>query len=530
MVPISQDIDLLDPPDGYAPPAWKPGDPVLDAGDFRFLQEISTVRESWWRRWLRRLCCAIRSCRPSPPEEPDPGPNPTSVTEVVSFDGIQSTGKEVPDPVGDIGPGHYVQAVNSAFQVFSTAGNALTDPQLINVLWAVPGESSPCKDELVIDPIVRYDKAADRWLISGFVSGDQPIEEHVCIAVSKTPDPASGGWFLYALENLGPDPDDPDNEVRFNFDAPKLSVWPDAYYLSTVQGSNLGLDIWALERDKMLTGADAGVIRFHVSPPGIALLPGDPDGPPPPANSPAWFVRQIDGERFAGSVSDHVAVYAYYVDWLNPDNSKFDLVASLPVEPFDSKLCDASLHDPCAPQPDTNTLLETLGESPQWRLQYRNMGGYQSLLFNHTVDADGNGHAGIRWYELQLLPGGAWKVAQQGTHYNEDLHYFMGGISMDVKGNIALGYSASSNDVHPGIRIGHRMAGDEPGTMPGTEYLAVAGSGSQVFNERWGDYSTMDVDPVDDCTFWYTHEYYEHPPSEAGWLTRIISFRLPGCE
>lgn len=521
MTPIRQHIDLLDPPAGFEPPVWKPGDPIIDPGDIKFSKTISVARESWFRRWLRRLCCAIFSCQPEPPKPPDENPDPTSVKKVVDIDGIPGTGVQVPDPVGDIGPGHYVQAVNSAFQVFDTTGAALTNPLLINVLWAE--KNSPCKDELLKDPIVRYDQAADRWLISGFI-WENTTEDYVCIAVSKTPDPASPDWFLYKLKG-----EEPSTSTLFSIDSPKLSVWPDAYYLSTVQSTTLGLDVWALERSKMLQGLDAGVIHFHISQPGIALLPGDLDGPPPPAGSPGWFARQVDGERFDGE-SDRVEVFAFSVDWAVPDNSTFDMVASLTVDPFDSVICSNDSFDFCVPQPDTNQPLETLGAWPQWRLQYRNMSEHESLLFNHTIDADGNGHAGIRWYELRRPLTGNWAVSQQGTHYNPDLHYFMGGISMDQKGNIALGYAASSGDVYPSIRIAHRMAGDEPGTMPGTEYLAVAGSGSQIPpNGRWGNYSTMDVDPVDDCTFWYTHEYYK-VTSQAGWLTRILSFRLPDCE
>ncbi len=287
----------------------------------------------------------------------------------------------------------------------------------------------------------------------------------------------------------------------------------------------LGVDAWALERDKMLAGQPAGVVRFHISPPGIALLPGDPDGSPPPAGSPAWFARQVD----SGDDHGRVEVFKFSADWATTGNSTFKLADSLTVKSFNSFFCKNDLLDPCVPQPGTDRVLETLGTWPQWRLQYRNMGDHETLLFNHTIDTDGAGHAGIRWYELRRPDNGNWSIFQLGTHQDEKLNYFMGGISMDKKGNIALGYAASSSDVFPGIRVAHRMAGDVPGSMPGTEYVAMAGGGSQTSEyQRWGNYSTMDVDPVDDCTFWYTHEYYEQT-SESGWVTRIISFKLPGC-
>lgn len=523
MIPTRQDIDLSEPPTGFVPPRWKPGDPTIDPGDLESSNARLAASDSWFKRWLRRLCCAIFSCRPDPPVLPPKSPDPTSVTDGVSFEGIPATTYIVPDPVGDIGPDYYVQAVNSAFQIFSTSGAPLTQALYINVLWS--GVDSPCSEDTPIDPIVRYDKEADRWLISGFVWKLNP-EDYMCIAISQSPDPVSGGWFLYEFESVNHATD-----KIFSLDFPKISVWPDAYYLSTVRSYylDLGLDIWALERSQMLAGLSAGIVRFHVSEPSIVLLPGDPDGPPPPANSPAWFARQVDGDRYDNG-EDRVEVFEFSVDWMDPTNSTFGLVASLPTDPFDSIICTPELLDVCVPQPDFNQELETLSAWPQWRLQYRNMAEHESLLFNHTIDTDGNGHTGIRWYELRRPSTGNWIISQQGTHYSEELNYFMGSISMDRKGNIALGYTASSEDVYPGIRVAHRMAGDGPGTMPGTEYVAVAGSGSQKSpNERWGNYSTMDIDPVDDCTFWYTHEYYA-VSSEAGWLTRIVSFRLPGCD
>jgi len=541
---VSQDIDLKNPPAGYVPIVWKPGDPYIDPGEFENERAVRFTRESWFRRWLRKLCCVLFSCHPEPPETPsDANSEPTTVTAGVNFEGIPAstfeadgdTAFSTPDPVGDVGTGYYVQAVNSAFQVFDKAGNALTSPLLIKVLWS--GKDSPCNIQAPIDPIVRYDRAADRWLISGFVWKNFDGANYLCIAVSKTGDPVNGGWYLYELQSVRQISDEV--EQMFSIDSPKISVWPNAYYLSTFEGIGKGIDVWALEREKMLDGQSTQPVSFHLPSPDIALLPGDPDGAPPPPESPGWFARQVDGERVGDGV-DRVEIYRFSVDWDDPESASFGLASSLTVDPFDSMICttgnilnQASLLDFCVPQPAVQPAvsqkLETLGFWPQWRLQYRNMGSHESLLFNHTIDTDGAGHAGIRWYELRRPPGGAWAVAQTGTLKDQDLHYFMGGISMDGDGNIALGYAASSADKHPGIRIAHRMAGDAPGSMPGTEFQAYDGTGSQLPpNGKWGDYSTMDVDPVDDCTFWYTHEYYEMS-SESGWHTRIVSFKLPGC-
>ena len=523
MIPTRQDINLSDPPSGVVPPQWKPGEPTIDPGDITSTENRHSEAGNWFKRWLRRLCCAIFSCKPDPPDKAPKDTDPTIVKVGVNVDGIPATSVIVPDTVGDIGPDYYIQAVNSAFQIFDTSGTPVSQTTYIRDLWF--NVDSPCGNDDPVDPIVRYDRDADRWLISGFV-WNLTVEDYLCIAVSQSGNPVTGGWYLYEIMAI-----DQGTDQLFPLDFPKISVHPDAFFLSTVRSYflDLGLDVWALERSRMLDGLPAGLVRFHLSAPTVALLPGDLDGSPPPTNSPAWFARHLDDDRI-NIGDDRVEVFAYSVDWAIPGNSTFTLTASLPVDPFDSIICTPDLLDVCVPQPDTTQELETLSIWPQWRLQYRYTAEHESLLFNHTIDVDGSGHAGIRWYELRRPSAGNWSVYQQGTHHDDEMNYFMGSISMDMNGNIALGYSASSEDVYPSIHIAHRMVTDAPGMMPGVEYVAEAGTGSQTSgNLRWGNYSTMDVDPVDDCTFWYTNEYYK-VSSEAGWLTKIVSFKLPGCE
>ena len=163
-----------------------------------------------------------------------------------------------------------------------------------------------------------------------------------------------------------------------------------------------------------------------------------------------------------------------------------------------------------------------------WRLQYRNFGTHQTLVGNFTVDASGKDQAGIRWFELRKMGAGNWTLHQQGTHAPDDDHRWMGSIAMDKNGNIALGYNASSATMHPAIRYATRLATDAPGTLQ-TEASIIEGGGSQTVFNRWGDYSSMNVDPVDDCTFWYTSEYYS-TISPGSWRTRVGVFRIPPCE
>ncbi len=156
------------------------------------------------------------------------------------------------------------------------------------------------------------------------------------------------------------------------------------------------------------------------------------------------------------------------------------------------------------------------------------------MVTNQSVEAL-PGVAGVRWYEIRRI-NGQYSVFQQGTYApNDGVHRWMGSIAMDHKGNMALGYSVVNGvDVRPGIRYTGRLAGDAAGQMTLGEGTIIDGTGVQLTtSSRWGDYTSMNVDPNDDCTFWYVNEYYQVDGvigvNTAPFQTRIGSFRLPGC-
>ena len=445
-----------------------------------------------------------------------------------NFEGISFAGSWPPDTVGDVGPNHYVQAVNGGgaldtqLQIFNKQGNSLAGPFSTNAaLWSLLPDGSLCKTEPLTDPIVLYDHLADRWFFGEFAR-TPPVEWGICIAVSQGPDPVSDGWFVYefAVTNVP--------------DYLKFGVWPDGYYMSSQRGfPDDGLDVWVFDRTNMLNGLAANRQTIFIDTDSLILLPSDLDGPPPPAGTPNFFARHVDGDVWGGS--DRVEIYEFSVDWADETQTTFTGPTSLLTAPFDANLCfDASLGDTCVPQPGTAQKLDTIPHWPMWRLQYRNLDTHEALVFNHTVDADSTGHAGIRWYELRRTGGGAWTIFQQGTHspdegapgLADDVHRWMGSIAMDKAGNMALGYSVSSDTVFPSIRYAGRLITDPPGELLHGEFSLVSGTNSQTGTERWGDYSSMNVDPVDNCTFWYTQEYIG---DSGNWRTRIGAFSFPSC-
>jgi subtilase family serine protease len=480
-------------------------------------------REHRWRRVSRHAADLL----PDPVVQNVPAVV-TIPTPGRSFEGLGNlNGVLPPDTNGDVGPNHFVQSVNLSFAIYSkgspaSAPTLLYGPAPSNTVWS--GFGGPCETRNDGDPIVRYDHLADRWVISqlaipnsflGLLFG--PFYE--CIAVSATADPL-GSYHRY----------------QFSFDKlndyPKLGVWPDAYYMTMNQFTSVSLQwagqgVVAFDRAKMIAGLPATAVYYDLAPVDLNLggmMPADLDGPPPPSGSPAFFA-QVDDDAW-GVTPDQLQLWKFHTDWTTPSLSSFTRAALLPTEPFDSDLCGYARN--CIPQPGTGAKIDALSDRLMYRLQYRNFGTHESLVVNHTVDADGTDHAGIRWYEVRN-PGSSPVIHQQGTYAPDQDHRWMGSAAMDNAGNIALGFSVSGAFTSPSVRYAGRLAADSLNTMTLGETDLIAGTGSQLHTSgRWGDYSTLVVDPSDDCTFWYTQEYYA-VTSESGWQTRIGSFAFPSC-
>ncbi|GAB4577841.1 MAG: T9SS type A sorting domain-containing protein [Anaerolineales bacterium] len=404
-----------------------------------------------------------------------------------------------PDINGDVGPNHYVHMVNATkVAIYDKAGNLLVSPFNLGTLWS----SGTCSGNAG-DPIVLYDSLADRWLLSQFAD-----PSHICVAISQTADPA-GAYYLYTF-NVGSFPD------YFKF-----GVWPDAYYMSANESSYTA---YAFNRANMLVGASATFQKFTG---GTNLyLPSDVDGPtPPPANAPNLFYTFKDNSFHGGS--DRLEIREFHVDWTTPANSTFTLVASLNIASFTYTPC-GFFNFNCIRQLGTSQRFDAVAEWPMFRFPYRNFGTHETLVGTFVVGGGtGDVGAAIRWFELRKS-GGSWTLYQEGTIDPGDGHDRVNpSIAMDQAGNIAVGYTVSSSAMNPAIRYVTRLASDPLGTMQ-TEAVLINGTGSQTGSNRWGDYSAIAVDPANDCSFWYTNEYY---PTNSGstWKTRVGVFTIPEC-
>jgi len=468
---------------------------------------------------------------------------------MLSFDGLSSTDDQnaiggrlsPPDTNGDVGPNHYVQIVNVLARVYGKDGTPLTAPFRLSSLFHALGGICSTTDSG--DPIVLYDPLADRWLLSEFAFNSTNPPYHQCVAVSTTPDP-TGAYYLYDFVMPG---------NNFN-DYPHFGVWADGYYMTDNQFLDFttfdGAGAFAFDRTKMLAGAaSAGFIYFDLGPDSGGMLPADLDGhTPPPAGAPEYFAMlaapdlALPGD--APAPPDYgMHLYAFHADFTTPSASTFTELPESPVAvaPFDPVNPDGR-NDIEQPLPATSIdNLDSIQDRLMHRLAYRNFGGTrESLVVTHTVnvgpdpDTPSGHQAAIRYYEFRRsLPGGAFTVPEQATFAPDSDNRWMGSAAMDGQGNIAVGYSVSSVGTYPSVRYAGRLATDPPNGLYQGEGVLAIGTGVQLSTGgRWGDYSALSIDPSDDCTFWYTNEYYtalSQASSSVGWVTRIGTFRFPNC-
>jgi Carboxypeptidase regulatory-like domain len=467
---------------------------------------------------------AGRGSGPDTALQTTPGGN-AAPTSASAFEGVGqgqygfSVQYSPPDTNGAIGATQYVQWVNTYLAVFNKSTGAIVAgfPKPGNAVWA--GFGGDCQTYNDGDPIVQYDKIANRWILTQFTASRTPYLQ--CVAVSTTSD-ATGTYNRYAFSYGTTFPD-----------YPKLAVWPDGYYISFNMFTTffVGAKVCAYNRTAMLAGAAATQQCFQLSSVYGGLLPSDLDGATstlgsggsglPPAGSPNLFVN------FG---SNALRVWKFHVDWSNAANTTLSAPTSIAVAAF-ATACNGG--GTCVPQAGTTQKLDSLGDRLMYRLAYRHFAdGHEALVVNQSVSV--NGVTSVRWYELRNASGQSMKsatpvVVQQGTLSTADgIHRWMGSIAMDKAGDMALGYSASSATLNPSVRMTGRLVGDAAGTMQ-TETILRAGTGSQLPNlSRWGDYSAMTVDPVDDCTFWYTSEYLK-TNGTWNWNTWIASFKFDSC-
>jgi hypothetical protein len=471
---------------------------------------------------------------------------------VTTFEGIDASQVTVPqfdiDPNGAIGTKQYMEWVNPWYQAWdkTTLAPVWSQPQPGATPFTVNGNAN-CTN-IRGDGIIIFDRLALRWVIAAHNSGS--TNYFYCVAISNTDDLTSPtlAWFTYAIpldKILGTNAEG----ATYFPDWPKIATWPDAYYIAMdMEDPNngfqeVGVLACALDRTNMLIGATPNTPQCFNSPNPItgnmylahSFEPADVEGTtPPPVGAPEYYASiQNPVNDGVTTTSDTFNLWQFHVDWSNPAASTFTQT-TVPVTAYTPGcyLASAPVNTICIPEPTTSTTgqhIDSVGDRFMFRFAYRNFGTYQSYLASHTVQVGtGNGsQTGIRWYELR--GNGVPALFQSGTiSPDQSLYRFMPSIAQDQSGNAAVGYSVSSSAVHPGIEASWWSLATQ--TSP-TKISVFSGTGDEENTFNWGDYTSMTVDPVDDCTFWYVNQYLSANQTGSGvnWQTRVSNFRLTTC-
>ncbi|MGE4069583.1 MAG: beta strand repeat-containing protein [Lysobacterales bacterium] len=458
-----------------------------------------------------------------PPEAPlgpvITAPAPSPIANFIGLDFNNWGAGRPPDTVGDVGPDHFIQAVNTSIGIYRKTDGVLLAAFTFDTFMSQGNFGNLCDTDNFGDPVILYDTFEDRWVITDFAfqldganNVVNPPGAFECFAVSKTGDPVAGGWNFYSIQVTD----------GLN-DYPKLGIWPDGIYMSAnlfgfpAGGSFLGTRVWALNKAQMYANAPTvQVIQFNPPSNEFTLLPANArlQTGTPPIGAPNYF-------GVVWNFTNAASVYKFKVDWDRTSLSSF-------TGPFTSIAPASWTNAPATVPALGGNANDTLAPRLMMQNQYTNIGGVESIWLTHTVLGGAASTAAPRWYQVGVTGGSiSANTTQAATHTPDtSVNRYIPSLAVDRGGNMLMGYSASSSTLRPAIRWAGRLSSDPVNTLPQTETSLIEGTGSQNTSNRWGDYAAMNLAP-DGCTFWFTTEYYI--TTGGNWQTRIGSTAFPSC-
>ena len=430
----------------------------------------------------------------------------TDISILSNWEGLKSKYLRSDNNIA-VGPNHVVQMINSALfssyiRVWNKTGDIIINKANMYDLVGEPDYG---------DPNIIYDEKADRWVIT-FLYSDS--DARLIIMASVTNDP-TGEWYYYDFETTGGFPD-----------YEKVAVWGNSYVVTTAQANP---NVYLLNRESILNGTGASpVIKFLI--PKFKNIGWQAASPVQqtgsmdlPEGEPAIIWRVWDNWWHPPySDVDQLELFELDIDWATPLSATMTGPIALPIEVYNSNLCGINSNT-CLEQPGTTVRLWPLSNFITDKSKYMNFGDYQSIVGVHVCRVNEAGTAGQRWYELRKYPGGEWYVYQQGTYSPTADHRFIGSISINEDGTIALGYNITSSTIYPGMRMTGRAVCDPINLMTAPEAISKNGTASNKTLD-YGDYNSLVTDPVDG-SFWFSGQYNV----SNKWSSNVVHFTVDGC-
>ena len=447
---------------------------------------------------------------------------PTALVQQNVLPGMDYSQINPADPSVAVGPSHIIQMVNgnngsALFKIMDKEGRTLLGPAYLDQL---PGTSHNGGG----DGVTWYDQFSNRFIMTEF--GDSAATgtnmNTLIMAVSASSDPL-GSWFVYEFFANGYFPD-----------YPKYGNYPDAWFAVTrdFKDQYEGSGIWAFDKKAMLVGnPEISLFKVRLTDKDNkynSMAPVTFGGSTLQMESDrGYFLYHSDNELTASeNDKDSIVLISFKASFADSTLSSLKFEKGFEVAPFSSQVC---LNRNCAPSPDGQGY-DVVSNKIMHKPYLRDFGSHQSIVLNHTVDVNGNGLSGIRWYELRKDT--VWRINQQGTYAPQSTaicspgqykHRFLGNIIQNGYGQIALAYNYSSNADYASIAYTGRQAGDSLNTFTHEETIIKRGTGYGTDAFRWGDYNDISPDPENDSLFWFTGMT---GAGSSTWTTSITSFTV----
>lgn len=408
---------------------------------------------------------------------------------------IVGTGSIVipPDVSGAVGVTKVMQGSNNNYRILDKATGAVLATVSPYSFWAgvMTGES-------LTDPRMAYDPYNNRWIIATQTLTTSAGK--LLVGISQTSDP-QGAWYLYNY-NTNATVDFP----ILGFNKNWLSISINQY--------------------------DSGLSAFNR---GLNLLVNYPLARTGTANSTLIQLPISSGFCVSPCITySATAETLYAVAHLSSANASYamDFVTGTPAAPVyhqgTAKTrpggvwqdANGNIMPQSAPNNGASACSPPCGSEAQDAFVrsapvYRNGSVYyvQTVMFVAGADV----RTAAQWTRLNTPAGDAvdggrlldpTANATNGGKWYGNVH-----LSANAVGDLLIGFTQFSSAQHPAAGFAAHLAGDAPGSIraptiykPGEDYYHKTFS-AIVTRNRWGDYSTVQVDPTDDSSIWALQEY-----------------------
>lgn len=429
-------------------------------------------------------------------------PLPSSPPPATAFDGgVDDSSSIPPDTMGVVNRNVVFNPLNNNIQI-QDRGGAILFHMTLDRFWDV----FPTPMD-AFDPRAAYDPFDRRFLFTSTANAALPTSS-LLIGVSQSDDPA-GSWTLGFLRV------DPGEQGEVWLDYPSIGFCADKITVQvnmyTLVGNNFaGSSIYVWDKNTFYHSPTAPPARLFVlrnqGGTQVPALTYDPDFPiqylvsrwtGDSEGSGLYLVHEITGSVSLGTVALR----------------RVGFIRTAPGTSWDSFVTGDF-----APQQGTTRKIDA-GDDRILSVVYRN----QSLWFSHTVflPAGGPARSAAQWLQVET---GAWSIRQMGRVEDPAGSEFFAfpTLAVNAVDDVLMGFSCFSKTRFASGAYALRRAGDPSGLMRSPQIYAPGGSTYfKTFggtDNRWGDYSSTQVDPLDDRSFWTIQEYAS--PSVDTWATK----------